>query len=137
MTSRQSYHAHGLPQHSSLVYAKQTQDECEYQTKNSTKHTFNNSTLHSTALLLLKSPLLNRCPKFRCTNISALPTSKESVSTTELSLHPTQRIWGSSLRVDFGEEGMRSLGTGRVVYGVRRMAGVLKGISTTGLRRNV
>jgi hypothetical protein len=55
-------------------------------------HTFSKSTLHSRALLLLKSPLLTRLPKLRCTNISSRGTSRHSVSEMRLSEHPIHRM---------------------------------------------
>jgi hypothetical protein len=56
--------------------------------------TFNSSTRHSTALLLLKSPLLSELPRLRCTKVSSRFRDKKLVTRTELSEHPTHRICG-------------------------------------------
>lgn len=63
------------------------------------EQTFNNPTHHSTALSLLKSPLLRIFPRFLCTNISSGSTPSVSVSTIKLSLHPTQRMCGLGVPV--------------------------------------
>jgi hypothetical protein len=76
------------------------------------RHTWMSCTQNSIALRLLVSPLDSLLPRFRWTNNAWRGTLSTSVSLTWLSEQPTQRICSCG----FGSEGIKSAGTGTVIY---------------------